>query len=461
VERSPSPLGALASVRDPDLMARCYAAWASTFVGYPDQGVAQVNQALKLASAVAHAMNRAQALGFAGHVHRYRREPAAVAGLVARAKAIEPEHGSPFWIGIRVGLEAWVAMEHGEVEAGVAALEELARRERQSGLYPLAWIVSRADLIDGLTRLGRYADALAVVDEAKGVLGTRLLGFGEPDIHRLEGEIWRRRADRERAIACYERARDTARAHQANLLELRALTCLARMDPGHAPALRACYRWFTEGKQLADLVEARAVLAAAPAERNLEAVEEYVLERLGRELSPRLTYHNLEHTRDDVVPAARRLAALHGLPLAQTTLLTTAAWFHDLGFVERREGHEQVSIRIAREVLPRFGYGGEDVETIIGIISATRLPQSPNAVLEQLMADADLDVLGRADFLDKNEGLRVEHANHGEPAERRAWYASQIEFLRQHRYFTATATELRSAGKRDNLAALARRLDML
>ena len=459
VERSPSPLGAVASVRDPDLMARCYAAWASTFVGYLDQGVAQVNEAIELSSAVAHAINRAQALCFAGHVHRYRREPAATAGYVERAKAIEPEHGSPFWIGIRVGLEAWVAMARGEVAASVAMLEELARRERQTGFYPLAWIITRADLIEGLTQLGRHDEALAIVEEAKAVLGTRLLGFGEPDIHRLEGEIWRRRADPARALACYQRARDTARAHQARTLELRALTCLARLDPSHVPALRERYRWFTEGKQLPDLADARAVLAAAPEGPNLEAVEDYVLERLGRELSPLLTYHDLEHTRDDVVPAVKRLAALHGLSDLQTTLVTTAAWFHDLGFIERREGHEQVGIRIAREVLPRLGYPGEDIETIAAIIAATKLPQSPRAVLEQLMADADLDVLGRPDFLGRNERLRIEHENHGEPAERGAWYASQIEFVRQHRYFTGVAEELRAAGKRDNLAALARRLD--
>src|SRR5690242_17751567 len=39
----------------------------------------------------------------------------------------------------------------------------------------------------------------------------------------------------------------------------------------------------------------------------------YALARLERELSPALCYHSVAHTRDDVVVAAERLAALEGV----------------------------------------------------------------------------------------------------------------------------------------------------
>ena len=43
---------------------------------------------------------------------------------------------------------------------------------------------------------------------------------------------------------------------------------------------------------------------------DFKRARQYALERLERELPPTLIYHSLAHTRDDVVPAAERLAAL-------------------------------------------------------------------------------------------------------------------------------------------------------
>ena len=91
---------------------------------------------------------------------------------------------------------------------------------------------------------------------------------------------------------------------------------------------------------------------------NVEQARQYALNRLERELSPNLHYHGIVHTRDDVVPAAELLANLEGIKVESFYLLLTAAWFHDLGFVEKPANHEQISARIAAEILPGFGYIG-------------------------------------------------------------------------------------------------------
>ena len=98
----------------------------------------------------------------------------------------------------------------------------------------------------------------------------------------------------------------------------------------------------------------------------------------------------------------------------------------------------------------------EQIGAIVGMIMATRLPQSPRTPLEQLLADADLDVLGRPDFLERNALLRAELAAYGAPVSDAEWYAGQLSFLRQHRYWTPMAEELRAAAKRQNIAALER-----
>lgn len=189
---------------------------------------------------------------------------------------------------------------------------------------------------------------------------------------------------------------------------------------------------------------------------DLVRVRHYVLRRLANELASELSYHCLEHTRDDVVPAARRLAAAQGLPSEDTVLLTTGALFHDLGFVVQADGHEAIGAGIAREVLPGFGYTPEQVDIAVGIIMATAMPQSPRTLLERLMADADLDVLGRTDFMAKNAALRAELAALGQPTTRAQWYTQQQRFVAEHEYFTDVARALRDDGKRDNLAEMRR-----
>jgi uncharacterized protein len=184
----------------------------------------------------------------------------------------------------------------------------------------------------------------------------------------------------------------------------------------------------------------------------------YALARLEHELSPVLCYHSVTHTRDDVVVAVERLAAQEGVAGEALLLLRTAAYFHDLGFVEQREQHEAIGARVAAEALPRFGYRPEQITLIEDMILATRLPQTPHTPLECILADADLDVCGRDDFLALNRCLRAELAAAGSVATDREWYSGQISFLRAHRYWTAAARAARDEVKRTNIVALERLL---
>ena len=184
----------------------------------------------------------------------------------------------------------------------------------------------------------------------------------------------------------------------------------------------------------------------------------YALARLERELSPLLCYHSVKHTRDDVAVAVERLAAQEGVAGEALLLLRTAAYFHDLGFVEQREQHEAIGARVAAEVLPRFGYQPEQIALIQGMIIATRLPQTPHTLLERILADADLDVCGRDDFLVLNRCLRAELAALGDASSDREWYSDQLSFLRAHQYWTAAARAAYNQGKLANIAALERLL---
>jgi uncharacterized protein len=186
-----------------------------------------------------------------------------------------------------------------------------------------------------------------------------------------------------------------------------------------------------------------------------ERAIQYIFERMERELSPQLYYHSLKHSRDDVLPAAERFGRAQAIGDEDLLLLKTAAAYHDAGFLQTYEDHETCGIAIASDVLPAFGYSAAQLDVVNNLIAATRLPQRPNTILEELICDADLDLLGRVDFIPLNAVLLEERRvyNHA-PSTLRAWYIDQIEFLESHHFFTPAAIQFRQAGKMKNLALL-------
>ncbi len=187
---------------------------------------------------------------------------------------------------------------------------------------------------------------------------------------------------------------------------------------------------------------------------DFDGARQHAMERLARELSPLLVYHSLAHTRDDVVPAAERLAALEAVEGEALLLLRTGAYYHDIGYVEQRDDHESVSIRIVRQALPSFGYSPEQIDVVCDLVATTRLPQTPHTLIEKIIADADLDMLGRDDYWTRNEDLRREWTFFGLHVTDEEWYRNQLTFLSQHHYFTRAAHRLRDATKQANIDRL-------
>ena len=187
---------------------------------------------------------------------------------------------------------------------------------------------------------------------------------------------------------------------------------------------------------------------------DFETLRQRVIERLENELSPKLYYHGVHHTRDDVLPAVERLAELVDVNGEELLLLRTAALYHDIGYIEHYLDHEAIGARIASEELPELGYSTEEVQVIADMIMATRMPQSPRTDLEELICDADLDSLGREDFFVISHSLRLELKEMGIVTSVREWYVRQLKFLESHTYLSAAATELRADGKQQNIDEL-------
>jgi len=64
----------------------------------------------------------------------------------------------------------------------------------------------------------------------------------------------------------------------------------------------------------------------------------------------------------------------------------------------KAEGHEEESCRLATQYLAELGFNSDELNQVKGMIRATKIPQKPLNRLEEILADADLDYLGRPDF---------------------------------------------------------------
>lgn len=192
---------------------------------------------------------------------------------------------------------------------------------------------------------------------------------------------------------------------------------------------------------------------AAVSKQQYDKVCKSVWPELKQDLPSHLTYHNYKHVRY-VVKAAGYLLQKEGVPREDKWLILTAALLHDIGFLRAYKNHEEESSDIASETLPAFGYTEENIEAIRRMIMATKIPQTPLDHYSEILCDADLFYLGTDDFSPVGDHLFKELQAIGAVKTEEEWDKIQLNFLRQHQYFTKTAIAELEPKKRANVKAL-------
>lgn len=167
----------------------------------------------------------------------------------------------------------------------------------------------------------------------------------------------------------------------------------------------------------------------------------YVQETLENDLPNEIVYHNLHHTMQ-VVKAAKEIGKHSGLTEEQLEIVSIAAWFHDIGYCESGQNHEENSAKVAAEFLQKQGYSSDKINLVTGCILATKMPQSPKSLLEQVLCDADLHHLGTDQYFDQAKLLQEEINNTTEQTLTDAkWMEMNVSFIKSHQYFTDYAKE--------------------
>ncbi|MBD0277669.1 MAG: HD domain-containing protein [Flavisolibacter sp.] len=191
----------------------------------------------------------------------------------------------------------------------------------------------------------------------------------------------------------------------------------------------------------------------------LREAEAYVKKWMQEHPGTKFYYHNLKHT-ENVVAAAKQIAATYNLSDKEQFIIQIASWFHDVGYYKDIKNHEQEGAAIASTFLKGKGVGEEIITAVRGCILATKMPQNPTSLLEEIMCDADLFHLGTDKFAEQNKLMRKEYeAIHGTEGTKQDWRKATIQFLTAHHYHTAYCKKVLSKAKAANLQKLKKKAE--
>jgi predicted ATPase len=160
----------------------------------------------------------------------------------------------------------WADAIAGDLEGGVARMQ---RHMLELKAASSEYISDRCStfIATALGRLGRFDEALCLLDESFQFIERSGQRYYEAELHRLKGELLlsHNASNAARAEQSFRTAIEIARKQHAKSWELRATTSLARLlrDTNRADArsmLAEIYGWFTEGFDIPDLKDAKALL---------------------------------------------------------------------------------------------------------------------------------------------------------------------------------------------------------
>lgn len=174
---------------------------------------------------------------------------------------------------------------------------------------------------------------------------------------------------------------------------------------------------------------------------------------LETELPDHLTYHGIEHTLKSL-KVSEEYIEYEKIDKYEAQLLRLGVLLHDIGFIVSEIEHEKEGVKIARQLMKDYGFSEAEFIVVKGIIMATKLPQNPKNNLEKIMADIDLDYLGRNDYYQVSDLLFQELKNTSSLYSRMKWIEMQIEFLEEHRYFSDFAKKNRKPNKEKRIKEL-------
>jgi len=193
----------------------------------------------------------------------------------------------------------------------------------------------------------------------------------------------------------------------------------------------------------------------------VEASASHVTKQFSEQLDKNFLYHNLSHT-IFVVNSVEKICDALAIAKHPKKILLVAAWFHDLGYTQQVDNHEKAGADQAAAFLQLAGIDEEDINLVKTYILATRYPQQPATLMEEIICDADMMHIGEKSFWQTATLLRKEWELTKEVTCSDAdWLQSNIDFLNAHRFHTGYCKDRLSSKKEKLTRKLQRQLSRI
>jgi class 3 adenylate cyclase/predicted ATPase len=254
-----------------DLGVGCRIGIATTLwlLGYPEQALVRLHEALALAHELSHPYSLGFARVWAAWVYQFCRDVPAVYEQAEAIVTLATAQGSPLLAAMGTSFRGWALAMQGQGEEGTAQVRQGITTWRATGA--VVWVPHLyALLAEVFAHRGHTADGLQALAEAYTLVEQHEERYWEAEVCRLRGVLLLRQPGTPPAegAAWLHRALDVARHQEAKSLELRAAMSLSRLWQQQSKRTEAyellapIYGWFTEGFDTADLQEAKALLEA-------------------------------------------------------------------------------------------------------------------------------------------------------------------------------------------------------
>ena len=250
---------------EPGIFCRCEYSRTLTVLGFPDQGLAAVRQAVAQARALDHPQPLAFALLFEIFVHLARRNPREVQRTYEQLAVVCHAHGIAQEIQWAAPLCGRAILDLGDTKRGLRVLEEgLAAHTitRSALLRPYYFVL----LAGALLRVNEHSRAQRALDDAHAVAMATEQHAYDSEHARLQAELLAATGHPAEAEQSYVSAVRTAHSQGALWLELRAARGFAsflagsgRTDEARA-TLGPVWGRITEGHETLDYAYADALL---------------------------------------------------------------------------------------------------------------------------------------------------------------------------------------------------------
>jgi predicted metal-dependent HD superfamily phosphohydrolase len=183
----------------------------------------------------------------------------------------------------------------------------------------------------------------------------------------------------------------------------------------------------------------------------LSKVKKYCTGLLENAKCKNLPFHNIEHTLE-VIANTKVILGKTTASKEEAETVLIAAWFHDVGFSELYNGHEEVSIKLANEFLNKEGYSSDEIKEVSKCIEATKMPQHPETELAKVLCDADLFHISTPNFFYRKQLLRKEWEKElSKYYTEIEWHQLNLEFLQNHMYQSDYGRATLAKGQKANI----------